>query len=677
MLHSFIHYLLQYLKSNSIRRETLAMQKKRNSMNAMISTDGYIQKYFGTDIKRILVPNDRNIQNCDIPYVSHSQAEGVLKECLVGDNEKDKSLVFTGLTGSGKTTILRHVFDIEKNGNSPRFRERTIVIPVDFNRSQKSAQDAILSSLRFAVKKICKTYGIDYPDLENQQFYEYIEERRGDFLELNPKHGRSTSFQERMITFLETMPPTFASCQLQYVMDNPACSLELVVLVVDNIEAFMVSNATSPQARYLAPVIEAFKLAECIGQRSNPTKWSFNMVIACRHHIWRIMKGEFSDNSPENALLQSYVTTETPYDLINPVKVDQIIKKREEVFSKRQRDIEKWNTAVNVVNTVLQTMESNIGDFILQIELKDLRKSLAKMQELVLNKGLQKMSDEQIVAGAFQIDSVEQFDLTRVNIIKTIGLGNRKYYSDESSIIPNLLYNNSKGELELYPLLTLNYFMILCSYSEPSWDNPVSISGFYRAIEVIFEGEYSNLTDLFQNSLYYLIKHRLLLRSADQPQDEIPGLSLEDIKKVENVYVSGSALTLWRELGKSSALFQLFLDDVWLNEKSDYFGDNGNDIEHCAKYLKILFEVEKRIYGMARNLSAKCGKYYLDNFGRASICKHLANGLIASLSAIRSSSDSRSQGRALIAKETLRQVNELSNAVKEWERDRYNEVSGL
>ena len=646
------------------------MQRKRNSINVPISTDGYIQKYFGTDIKRILVPNDRNIQNCEIPYVPHSQAENALKDFLIGDPEKDKSLVFTGLTGSGKTSILRHVFELEENGNSPRFKNRTVVIPVDFNRSQKSAQDAILSSLRFAVKKICRAYRIDFPDFQNQKFYKYIEERRGDFLELDPKHGQSTPFQDRMTTFLETMPPTFASCQLQYVMDNPACCLDLVVLVVDNIEAFMIPTAKNPQARYLAPVIEALKLADCIGQRGKPTKWCFNMVIACRHHIWRIMKGEYSDNSPESALLQSYVTTETPYDLINPVKVKEIVEKREEVFSKRQRDIEKWNTAVYVVNTVLQTMENNIGDFILQIELKDLRKSLAKMQELVLHKGLQRMTDEQIVAGSFQIDSVEQFDLTRVNIIRTIGLGNRKYYSDESSPIPNLLLNSSKKGLELYLLLTLNYFMILCAYSEPSWENPVSISEFYQAIDVIFENQYTQLPILFQRSVHYLIKHRLLLRSADQPQDEIPGLNLDDIKKIEHVYVSGSALTLWKELGRSSALFQLFLDDIWLETDSDYFGDDGNDIEHCVEYLEALFSAEKKIYNMARNLSAKCGRYYLDSFGTSSISKQLANGLIASLAAIRTSSDSRSQSRVITAKKTLRRVSKLLDALKEWERER-------
>lgn len=67
--------------------------------------------------------------------------------------------------------------------------------------------------------------------------------------------------------FLDTLPTPFASCQLQYIMDHPKCQLQLVVLIVDNIEAFMDSNAKNAKARYLAPVIEAFRLAECIDQR--------------------------------------------------------------------------------------------------------------------------------------------------------------------------------------------------------------------------------------------------------------------------------------------------------------------------------------------------------------------------------------------------------------------------
>lgn len=646
------------------------MKTKRNIPNTTVSTKGYIETYFGADIGRILVPSLRSLSDGEIPYVSHQEAEEVLSNCLTSDPLIDKSLVFTGLTGTGKTTILRHVFGLEKNASNPHPEGETLIIPVDFNRSQKSPQDGILSSLRVAIEMICNTCGVDYPDLNNEQFYAYIEKKRGDFLKLNPKHGRSTLPCERMETFIDEMPTTFASCQLQYVMDHPANSFKLIVLAVDNIEAFLDSTAKDPQSRYLAPIIEAFKLADCIGEREMPTKWRFNMVIACRHHIWRIMKGEFSDNSQENVLLQSYVTTETPYDLRNPVKVNDIVKKREEVFSKKQRDSQKWDTAVTVVNTMLQAMENNVGDFVLQLELKDLRKSMAKMRETVLHRGLQRVTDDQIVSGAFQIGSVEQFDLTRVNTIRVIGLGNKKYYSDQSSIIPNLLVNDSCEEMELFLLLTLNYFLLHCNYLEPAWDNSVSVSGFYAAMKSIFRDQYFAFNSFFEFSIRFLLQHRLLLRSADQPQNEAPGLSSAEIEKIETVYVSGGAIVLWSELGKSSALFQLFLDDIWLDENSDYLDDDGNDIEHCVKYLETLYDAEQRIYNTAKNISSACARYYLNDFGKTPICKQLLTGLISSLDTIIASGDSRSQGRIIIAKRTLQQAQKLAQGIQEWEENR-------
>jgi hypothetical protein len=645
------------------------MSKKRNFDNKIVSTSGYVQKYFGTDISRILVPNDRNIHNCEDTYVPHLEAEMVLSDCLIRDQDKDKSLVFTGLTGSGKTTILRHVFGFNRQRDGLDFQHNAYIMHIDFNRSQSDAQVGILSSLRVTVNKICETYGIEFPDLQNEQFYEYIKkENREDFTQLDARHGRNTPFTQRLETFLNERPVQFASCQLQYVMENPACVLDLVVMVVDNIEGFMDPNAKNPQGKYLSPVIEAYKLADCIAKRNSPSKWSFNMVISCRHHIWRIMTGEFSDNSSEGTLLQSYATTEVPYDLAEPVKVKDIVKKREEVFAMRQRGPQKWDTAVKVVNTVLEAMEAHIGDFVLQIELKDMRKSMAKMQELILHKGLQRVSDEKLIAGAFRIDSVEQFDLTRVNIVRILGLGNNTYYASQSSIIPNLLCNDSTREMDLYPLLTLKYFLRMCDFTEPNWESQISVPEFYDGIKLIFGEENTTAETMFHRSVEFLIKNRLLLRSADQPQEEAPGLSRDEIQRIEYVYISGSAIALWKELGKSSALFQLFLDDIWLETDSDFFTENGNDIEHCVTYLKHLFQTEKQIFNSAANIGGRHKAYYLDSFGVTPVCKQLLNGLISSLNAVKETGYSRSQSRIRAAQESLKEAKKLREAIDKWSR---------
>lgn len=646
------------------------MRYKRNQRNVIISTDGYIKKYFGNEIKRILVPSNRSIQNSDMPYVPHIQGEHILGDYLNNDEFMDQQFVFTGLTGTGKTTILRHVFQLEGNGNKPRIDEGRVIIPIDFNRSQSSADAAIHSNLRVAVDMLCNEKKIDYPDVENNSFYSYIENRRPDLLRINTRQTIHTSYTDKMNYLLEKMPVVYASCQLQYVMDHPNCDIKLVILIIDNIEAFILPGAKDSRARYLSPVIEAFKLAECISQRDNPTDWYCNLLIVCRHHVWRIMTGEFLDDGPENTLLQSYVANGIPYDLADPVKVDAIVNKRNEVFSRKQRDPEKWNKAVEIVDIILQTMEKSIGDFVLQLELKDLRKSMLKLQELIFHNGLQKKSDAEIESGAFQIDSVEQFDLNRVNLIRIIGLGKHKYYSGASSLIPNLLYNEHNSGIELYLLLTLKYFLIKCEYAEPAWDNPVSISDFYMNVNMVFEIDEVALHKLFGRSIQKLIQQRMLLRSADQSQDDVPGLSLEDISRIEHVYVSGAAVKLWEELGKSSALFQLYLDDIWFDEQYDFKGDDGNDVEHCVKYLGVLVETEKRIFSQAKNLTKSNVENYIQCFGEVPVCKHLVDGLLASLKAIIQSGDSKTHNRIKTAKETEKKAKGINASLIDWQNTR-------
>lgn len=640
------------------------MKNKRNTNNSPILTRGYVKKYFGPEIGRILVPNNRNLQNCETPYVPHPEAELVLEDCLLGDPNKDKSLLFTGLTGSGKSTILRHVFDIEASANMPKRKGSALLIPVDFNRAQANAQIAILSSVRVAIEKVCEEDGIDFPNNNNEEFYTFIKDRRADFLKINPDNSGTESHQEQLDSFFKYLPDAYASCQLQYVMDKPNCKTKLVVLIVDNIEAFSTTGATLVKDKYLSPVIESFRLAECISQRDNPTVWCFNMVIACRHHIWRIMRGEFSDDCPESALLQSYITTELPYDLANPVKVNDIIKRREEVFARKQRDPDKWNTAITVVNTIMEKMDNGIGDFVLQLMLKDLRKSMFFIQELVTNRGLQRKTDQEI-AGAFEINSIEQFDLSRVNLIRTLGLGGSKYYSGRSSIIPNLLANEKNDEKEMYLLLTLKYFLNQCGYVEPTWDNPILVSQFYERVKFIFGCNENRAEFLFGQSVHYLLQHRLLLRSADQQQDDVPGLSLSDVRNIEKVYVSGAAISLWNELGKSSALFQLYMDDIWFEENESYFENDGNDIEHCLSYLKTLYGKENSIYNSAKNLGLVNEEHYIKNFGIEPVCKQLLSGLKASLVTICISVGSYS--RVHKARVTLKSVREFEKELRKRE----------
>lgn len=178
------------------------------------------------------------------------------------------------------------------------------------------------------------------------------------------------------------------------------------------------------------------------------------------------------------------------------------------------------------------------------------------------------------------------------------------------------------------------------------------------------------MDNVFEQAVCFLVQKRLLLRSADQPQDEVPGLSLKDIRKIEYVYVSGAAVKLWEELGKSSALFQLFLDDIWLDEETDYFEEDGDDIEHCVKYLGTLMKKERKIYNSAKNISKKTEEEYIKTFGVTPVCMQLLKGLKSSLEAISGSRYLGSPNRITTAKVTLKRVIILYEELKRWENVR-------
>ena len=637
------------------------MRIKRNSNNPVRNTDGYIKKYFGDDIRKILVPQIKNIQNCDIPYVEHREAEEVLGKFLVGDPQVDKSIIFTGLTGSGKTTILRHVFGIEYSSNRVKISGKTVIIPIDFNKSQVGAQEAIESSMNSAVSSLCKLYSIDRPSVNNSDFLSFVEEFRDDFLHLDIEQDDNTSVHDRLKIFHDKQPIAFTSCQLQYVLNDERCDIDLVVLIVDNVEGFLESGDT--KMKYVKPVIEALRLFDCIGQRQQPTKWCFNMIIACRHYVWRLLIGDEDVNESGITLLESFITSENAYDLKHPVEISQIVESRDRSFSRNQNS-ERWKTSVAVVKTLLEKMKGSIGDFILQLEMKDLRKSLARMQNLILHSGLQNVCDDNIgEPGAFQIGSASQFDLSRINLIRTLALGNLTRYSD-SGVIPNLLLNERQEGFELYVILALKYFLEKSAYEEPAWENSIEIGEFYQIVKELLADGDEHVENLFRKAVRYLIKHRMLLRSADQPQDEVPGMSTKEIAQIEKVYVSGAAVRLWEELGLSSALFQLYMDDIYVEQDSPYLEPNGNDIEHCFEYLKYLWDMELRIFHCASNHSQEHVRAYIACFGKESICYHLAQGLLNSLGYI-GEHDPNFMGRK--AKAAYDEVEEFISRLESWD----------
>lgn len=156
--------------------------KRNRTRNApsrqnILLTKGYIETYLKEEISTLLTADQSFYQNLqEEPYVSHEEAEKHLSSYLKTDLTSDKCMVFSGLTGSGKSTIVRHVFGIK--GNRIQIIDNNkLIIPIDFNRKHLSAEIAFTSNLQAAVDYLVHEYDIDFPDINNPIFVVMYEKK--------------------------------------------------------------------------------------------------------------------------------------------------------------------------------------------------------------------------------------------------------------------------------------------------------------------------------------------------------------------------------------------------------------------------------------------------------------------------------------------------------------------
>ena len=165
-----------------------------------------------------------------------------------------------------------------------------------------------------------------------------------------------------------------------------------------------------------------------------------------------------------------------------------------------------------------------------------------------------------------------------------------------------------------------------------------------------------------------MLKCRVLLRSYDQDQVDNRGLNSQEINEIEFVYISKLALSLWDYLGTSSVFFEMYVDDIWLENdprkktRQVFRGFDTENYSICLGYMKNLIKAEKEIYAMSAN-TCGTGKNYIDTFGSDSICGHLLDGLERSLNAYYRQPVSKSQylGEASMVERWKKNTADLRN----------------
>ena len=622
----------------------------RTKYNAKYSTgtqssrhNSNIEKYLEKEINYLLNPSGDNFTQTEFSniYVRNPEAEDALMQ-YTEHTQSNNTFILTGLTGSGKSMLIRYVFNIHSIKPHVSDDRKNIIIPFNFNnipsgnipvqfqRMMHSACDCLLEEFE----------GLRRVEENEEEFYSFIKERRADMIYVGDRYPQPSK-REVLANICETMPLAFFSSMFKfYLNQREVCSIDNVIFVLDDIEGIRIDDMDDCGDRRrveLLPIKMVLELITCMeNQNGEVVEWSLNTIISCRHYVYRLMHSvTYNVDRLYTQALEAY-SLNSRYDLKKSPSIMDIINKRFTAVPAQHRDDkEKWEKAMGVVLELLDTIDAGVCQFVLDLRLKNIRETLSCLKELVFNKRWIQRECSEDVSGAFKIGDISQYKPTYASLIRAIGMNESNVYNSSNSLIPNLLYNGEHGELDLFPLLALKYALCRANYHESNWDDPpIKASIFYAEIDKLFNEK--NITEKFQASFHYLIEHRLLLRNADQEQIDNDRLSRDNIQSVERVYVPGVAVTLWNMLGQSSVLFEMYVDDIWLdNSKRNYSsqfsrGFIDDKFELCLDYVEILSSIERELFLLAYNCTGNEVMYY-KLFGKESISGYLLSGLEHSL----------------------------------------------
>ena len=613
-----------------------------------------IQNYLESEISTLLTPavfQMSQIEFSDL-YISNPEYEKALEKYTRHTHTNNICFV-EGLTGVGKTMLVRHVFDIHAKRGF--IYNNNLVIPLSFDHALYGGVEAMFTNMvGKAYKRLEKHFeGLKHIDDDPTEFYDFIEKFREDLIPVSHKTP-----EEQLEELEKCKPLAHHACALKYYLNQDACTIDNVIIVVDDIEGIRPDNddisVEERSSNYedeqlcaeLLPIKMTLELTECM-QNTGKVKWSLNTIICCRHYVSRMIKTcPYSMDKPIPLIqsLQAYAPC-TRLSIEKAPPLIDIIRKRYEALinSDAGSDEDKWEKALEIVIQILERVDNQMSDFILDLTLRNNREAMRWLKQVIYNKRwIQR--DEADNNGAFEISDLRQYRVTQASIIRALGMNESTVYNSSSSIIPNLLFNGDSpyDEMDMFPLLTLKYFVNKEKTQRISWDKAYRISDFMDIVHKLFKAP--KYDDFFRKSLNYLLSKRLLLRSYDQDQFDNRSLNNSDLTTIEYVYISRLASNLWQRLSKTSVFFEMFIDDIWIEHdirnlngranRTAFRGFDSKNYEMCLRHLESMIYAEKSIYLQAVNAGVLAHNRSRERerfFGNQPVCSQLLAGLENSL----------------------------------------------
>ena len=604
--------------------------------------------------------------------------------------EGDHVLRLVGLTGVGKTTLLKNVFKIETRNpfltsskffdaesdmrNKVEFPFDTLILYHSFfgdgALSDDNIDQNIASKINGAVVLLEQNYFkrnrayIQSGEKFYDNLYLYINENKAEFfanhLVDNIQASNDSEKRKQLLSKIENENTLeFALFRLKFYLAEYFLEIRYVLIILDDIEAAQIQMQDHLIQKYV-------HIRGCL--QYSQARCFTKLIISCRNYTQRMFGSRYMEAYEPSDVFAGYgkgdlgVVEKNEFPTLSAViykrfrYIDELLRKypkdgtrsNEDWSEEDEADFEiakelqeigsssTWKRAYEVLQLVCQRLDWAGGNLILHLGFFDLRKSLAIFLRVLSNKKYFSIeAPAPAKGGAVKIQESDYVPKPDA-IFRAFSYGEGSVYRPESNEMPNILYNDN--ELDLICPLIIIYYLSTNSMNDPRivyGKEKIQGKVFLDHMKTIFPSN-PTIVARFEKGMKYLFGKRILLQSI-YDSEPTPQEVLQNTAEAERnwkpemyLYLSSRGLRLWQFLAESSLLLELYRDDLYI--RTSHANKLTVDLGPLHNRLLDIYEMLGDWLREERKIIISSDAIeYKEYFGNSLIVRHLLEGVLKTI----------------------------------------------
>lgn len=522
------------------------------------------------------------------------------------NDESSRMTFLVGLTGMGKTTLIRNFFRI--NNRDIKIIKNTYILYISFYYSNLS-MDMPYKSVEYEVERylsrLCGELIKRNPGLirNSEDFflglYEFIYGNKPMLLSnstFTPEEFLKTSGlderQKKLNTLNELHQSSaieYYSSLIKYIFSRIGQSYKLVI-IFDDIEA--------KHAVFHHCAIEiARHLYSCMCATTD-VEGTIKCLVSLRAYTFRCNIERIAEARRE-FIERDVILKKTTVTLKDIFETRFKAIETEQLRIKPVGNPETYCDAKRELYYVYDQLNQIGGELIFFLSNYNLTDAMVTFSRIMTNV-IWVTGNERENNGAFRLDS-RNYNLTKYNLIRAIAMGNNSYYDATSECVPNIVQFNGQGT-ELLCFYIIRY-LINNKYYEIYGTNYVEGKYLLDDLTSLFcpvglpQNNREQWEDKFYEAIDYLYYEGVLFRSLYDIEDSDSSQIQRKYSNDYKLYLSPRGKKLYELFGDNVVMMELLRDDIETdleqNDKLTIKMKPFDKFHYLIGYLRYHFRIER------------------------------------------------------------------------------------